>query len=108
MDPVILSVEEKDPPSNEEALIDIYSDVFNIEITISPVSVSRANLSDNVGRQIPFLKEFQASIVPYVIEVAFPFPEFIDWCTEKYSQEETVVLNKLGSKVLCILDSSSI
>jgi hypothetical protein len=81
---------------------------FDTEITISPISVSRANLSDNVGRQIPFLEAVQASIVPYVVEVAFPFPEFIGWCAEQYSQEEKVVLNKLGSEVLCRVDSLSI
>jgi hypothetical protein len=65
-------------------------------------------LSDNVGKQIPFLEAVQASIVPYVVEVAFPFPEFIGWCAEQYSQEEKVVLNKLGSDVLCRVDSPSI
>jgi hypothetical protein len=80
MDPVIMSITEQDPASKEEALIDRDSDVFDTEITISPVSVSRANLLDNVGRQIPFLEAVQASIVPYAVEVAFPFPEFISWC----------------------------
>jgi hypothetical protein len=108
MDPVIMSVAEQDLTSNEEALIDRDSDVFDTELTISPISVSRANLSDNVGKQIPFLEVVQASIVPYVIEVTFPFPEFIGWCAEKYSQEEKVVLNKLGSDVLCRVDSPSI
>jgi hypothetical protein len=108
MDPVILSVTEQDPLPNEEALIDRDYDVFDTEITVSPVSVSRANLSDNVGRHIPFLKEVQASIVPYIVEVTFPFPEFIGWCVEQYSQEEKVVLNKLGSEVLCRVDSPSI
>jgi hypothetical protein len=108
MDPVILSVTEQDPLPSEEALIDRDSDVFDTEITVSPVSVSRANLSDHVGRQIPFLEVVQASIVPYVIEVAFPFPEFIGWCVEQYSQEEKVVLNRLGSEVLCRIDCSSI
>jgi hypothetical protein len=82
MDPIITSVTEKDPVSNEEALIDRDSDVFDTEITISPISVSRSNLSDNVGRRIPFLEAVQATIVPYVVEVAFPFPEFIGWCAE--------------------------
>jgi hypothetical protein len=108
MDPVIMSVAEQDPMSNEEALIDRDSDVFDTEITISPISVSRANLSDNVGKHIPFLEAVQATIVPYAVEVAFPFPEFIGWCAEQYSQEEKVVLNKLGSEVLCRVDSLSI
>lgn len=63
--------------SNEEALIDRDSDVFDTEITILPISVSKANLSDNVGKQIPFLEAVQATVIPYVVEVAFPFPEFI-------------------------------
>jgi hypothetical protein len=74
MDPIIMSVTEKDPMSNEEALIDRDSDVFDTEITISPISVSRANLSDNVGKQIPFLEAVQATIVPYVVEVHSLFP----------------------------------
>jgi hypothetical protein len=108
MDPIITSVTEKDPVSNEEALIDRDSDVFDTEITISPISVSRSNLSDNVGKHIPFLEAVQATIVPYVVEVAFPFPEFIGWCAEQYSQEEKVVVNKQGSEVLCRVESLSI
>jgi hypothetical protein len=94
MEPIIMLVTEKDPMSNEEALIDRDSDVFDTEMTISPISVSRANLSDNVGKQIPFLEAVQAFVVPYVVEVTFPFPKFIGWCTEQYSQEEKVVVNK--------------
>jgi hypothetical protein len=103
-----MSVAEQYLTSNKESLIDRDSDVFDIELTIFPISVSRANMSDNVGKQIPFIKAFQASIVPYVIEVAFSFPEFIGWCTEQYSHEEKVVLNKLGSGVMCRVDSPSI
>jgi hypothetical protein len=108
MDPIITSVTEQDPVSNEEALIDRDSDVFDTEITISPISVSRSNLSDNVGKHIPFLEAVQASIVPYVVEVTFPFPEFIGWCAEQYSQEEKVVVNKQGSEVMCRVESMSI
>jgi hypothetical protein len=54
--PVIMSVAEQDLTSNEESLIDRDSDVFDIELTISPISMSRSNLSDNVGKQIPFLE----------------------------------------------------
>jgi hypothetical protein len=103
-----MSIAEQDPMSNEESLIDRDSDVFETEITISPIFVSRANLSDNVGKQIPFFEAVQATIVPYDIEVTFPFPEFIGWCTEKYSQEEKVVLNKLGFEFLCRVESLSI
>ena len=46
--------------------------------------------------------------MPYIIEVIFPLSEFIGWCAEQYSQEEKVILNKLGSKVLCIVDILSI
>jgi hypothetical protein len=74
MDPVIMSVTEQDPASKEEALIDRDSDVFDTEITVSPVSVSRSNLLDNVGRQIPFLEAVQASIVPYVCRSRIPLP----------------------------------
>jgi hypothetical protein len=101
MDPIITSVTEQDSVSNEEALIDRDSNVFDTEITISPISVSKANLSDNVGKQIRFLEVVQATIVPYVVKVVFPFPEFIGWCIEQYSQEEKVVFNKQGSEVLC-------
>jgi hypothetical protein len=73
MDPIITSVTEQDPVVNEEALIDRDSDVFDTEITISPISVSRSNLSDKVGRCIPFLEAVQATIVPYAVEIAFPF-----------------------------------
>jgi hypothetical protein len=41
MDPIIISVAKQDPTSNEEALIDRDSDVFDTELTISPISVSR-------------------------------------------------------------------
>ena len=67
MDLVIMSVIDQDLASKEESLIDKESYVFDTKITVSPVSVSRANLSDNVGRQIPFLEAVQASIVPYVV-----------------------------------------
>jgi hypothetical protein len=56
MDPIIMYVAHQDPVSNKEALIDRESNVFDPEITISPISVSRANLSDNVGKKIPFLE----------------------------------------------------
>lgn len=105
---IITSVTEKDPVVNEEALIDRYSYVFDTEITISPISVSRRNLSDNVGRSIPFLEAVQESIVPYAVEVTFYFPEFIGWCTEQYSHEERVVINKQRSKVMCRVESLSI
>jgi hypothetical protein len=68
--------------------------VFDTETTISPISVSRDNLSDNVGKHIPFLEVVQVTIVPYVVEVVFLFPEFIGWCAEKHSQEEKVIINK--------------
>jgi hypothetical protein len=47
--PVILFVNEQDIASREEALIDRDSNVFDTEITVSLVSVSRLNLLDNVG-----------------------------------------------------------
>jgi hypothetical protein len=70
--------------------------------------MSKSNLLDNVGKWIPFLGVAQASITPYVVEFIFPFPEFVSWCVEQYSQEEKVILNKLGSEVLCEVDSPSI
>ena len=70
--------------------------------------MSRSNLLDNVGKHIPFLKVAQASIIPYIVEMVFPLPEFLSWCAERYSQGERVILNKLGSKVLCKLDSPSL
>jgi hypothetical protein len=106
--PVILSVNEQNITSREEALIDMDSYVFDTEITVSPISVSKLNLLDNVGKHIPFLRMTQASITPYFVEVVFPFPEFISWCAEQYLQEERVILNKVGSKVLCEIDSLSL
>jgi hypothetical protein len=86
-DPVIMSIIEQDPALKEETLIDRDFDVFNIVINVSPVSVSRSNLLDNVGNKLPFLEVVQASIVPYVIEISFPFLEFVSRCVEQYSQE---------------------
>jgi hypothetical protein len=80
--PVILSVNEQDISSREEALIDRDSDIFDTEIMVSPVSVSRSNLLDNVGTHIPFLEVAQASITPYVVELFFCFHEFVSWCAE--------------------------
>jgi hypothetical protein len=77
MDPIIMSVTKQDPALKEESLIDRDSDVFDIVITVLPVSMSRTNLLDNVGKQLPFLESVQASIVTYAIETAFPFQEFI-------------------------------
>jgi hypothetical protein len=94
--------------ANEEALINQDSDVFDNEITISPISVSRRNLSDNVGRCILFLEVVQATIVPYVVEITFPFPEFIGWCIKQYSHEERVVVNKQRSNLMYRLDILSI
>jgi hypothetical protein len=108
MDPIVTSVTEQDPMTNKEALIDRDSNVFDTEITISPISVSRSNLFDNVGKRIPFLEVVQATIVPYVVRIAFPFLEFIGWCAEQCSHEERVVVNKRGSEVMCRLESLSI
>jgi hypothetical protein len=108
MDPIITSVTEQDLMVNEEALIDRDSNVFYTEITISPISMSRSNLPDKVGRCIPLLEAAQATIVPYVVEIAFPFSKFIGWCAEQYSHEERVVMNKRGSKVMCRVESLSI
>jgi hypothetical protein len=72
MDPIVLSVAEKDPEGNEEALIDRDADVFDPDITISPIFVSRSNLVDIKGKSIPFLEAVQASIVPYVVDLSFP------------------------------------
>jgi hypothetical protein len=94
--------------ANEEALIDRYSDIFYTEITIYPISMSRSNLFDKVGRCISFLEAVQATIVPNAIEIAFPFPEFIGWCVEQYSHEERIVMNKQGSEVMCRVESMSI
>jgi len=92
--PIVLSMNEQDISSREESLIDRGPDVFDSKITISPIFVSRLNLLDNVGMHIPFLKAAQASITPYVVEVVFPFPEFVTWCAKRYSEEEIVILNK--------------
>jgi hypothetical protein len=106
--PVILSVTEQELTFREEALIDKDSNVFDTEITISPIFVSRSNFLENIGKWIPFLEVAQASITSYVVEVVFPFLEFVSWCAEHYSQEETIILNKLGSEVLCEIDSLSL
>jgi hypothetical protein len=108
MDPIITSVIEQDLVVNEEALIDRDSDIFDTEITILPISVSKRNLSDKVGRCILFLEAVQATIVLYAVEIAFPFPEFISWCTEQYSHEERVIVNKQGYEVMCRVESLSI
>ena len=54
--PIVLSVNEKDISSKEESLIDRDFDIFDTEITVSPVSVSKSNLLDNVGTRLPSLK----------------------------------------------------
>jgi hypothetical protein len=95
--PVVLSMNEQDISSREEALIDRDFDVFDIETTVSPISVSKSNLLDNARTCIPFLEAAQASITPYIVEIVFPFPKFVSWCAEQYSQGERVILNKLGS-----------
>jgi hypothetical protein len=74
MDHIITSVTEQDPMANEEALIDRDSNIFDIEITIFSISVSRRNLSDNVGRCISFLEVAWATLVPYGVKVSSPFP----------------------------------
>jgi hypothetical protein len=94
--------------ANEEALIDQDSDIFDTKITISPISVSRSNLSDKVGKCIAFLEAVQDTIVPYVVKITFPFPKFISWCTEWYSHEERVIVNTRGSKVMCRVEILSI
>jgi hypothetical protein len=101
MDPIVFSLEEKDLESNEESLIDIDADVYDPDITISPISMSHGNLVDIRGKSIPFLEAFQASIVPYVVELSFPLPEFIGWCAEQYSHSKRVIVNKQGSQGLC-------
>jgi hypothetical protein len=73
--------------ANEKSLIDRDSDVFYTKITISPISMSRRNLFDKVGKCIPFLEAIHDTIVPYSIEIDFSFPEFIGWCVEHYSHE---------------------
>jgi hypothetical protein len=105
---VVLSINEQVISSKEEALIDRDSDVFDTEITVSPISVSKSNLLNNLGMHIPFLEAAQASITPYIVEVVFPFPEFVSWCAERNYQEERFILNKLGSEVLCEIGSPSL
>jgi hypothetical protein len=106
--PIFLSVNEQEISSREETLIDRDFDIFDTEITVSPVFMSKSNLLVNVGMCIPFLEAALASIIPYVVEIVFPFPEFVSWCAEHYSQGERFILNKLGSKVLCKVDSPSL
>jgi hypothetical protein len=72
--PVIFSIAEQDPLSNEESLIDRDSDVFDTEITISTIFVSRANLSDNVGKHIPFLEAIRSLHSPLCHRGRIPFP----------------------------------
>jgi hypothetical protein len=91
MDPIITLVMEQDPTTNEESLIDRDVDVFKVKITISPISVSRSNLFDKVGRNLSFLEAVQATIVPYVFEIAFPFPEFIGWCAKQYPMKKELL-----------------
>jgi hypothetical protein len=105
IDPILLSVAEKDHESNEEALIDRDADVSNLNITISPIFVSRSNLVDIKGKSIPFLEVVDASIVPNVVEVSFPFPEFVGWCAEQYSHLERVIVNKEGSQCMCRINN---
>jgi len=93
----ILSMSEPDISSREEALIDRDFDIFDTKTMVSPISMSKSNLLNNAGSCIPFLESDQASFAPYVVETVFPFPEFVSWCAERYSQGERVILNKLGS-----------
>jgi hypothetical protein len=95
--PVVLSISESDISSMEESLINRYFDIFDTETMVSPVSMSKENLLNNIVSRIPFIEEDQASFTPYVIETYFPFPEFVSQCEERYSQGERVILNKLGS-----------
>jgi hypothetical protein len=46
----ILSMNEQEITSREEALIDRDSNVFDTEIIVLPISVSRSNLLDDVGK----------------------------------------------------------
>jgi hypothetical protein len=62
--PVVLSVSEPDTPSREDALIDKDSDVFDTVTMVSPISVFKANLLNNVGSHISFLEADQASFSP--------------------------------------------
>jgi hypothetical protein len=97
VNPIVLSVRELDTPSREDTLIDRDSNVFDIVTMVSPISVSKVNLLNNVGSHISFLEVDRASFAPYVVETIFPFREFMNWCAERYSQGERVILNKLGS-----------
>jgi hypothetical protein len=106
--PVVLSMSEPDTPSREDSLIDRDSDIFNTLMMVSPVSVSKENLLNNVGFHISFLEAARASFTLYVIETIFPFPEFVSWCAERYSQGKRDILNKLGSEVLCKVDGPSL
>jgi hypothetical protein len=67
-----------------------------------------ATCSDKVGRCILFLEAIQTTIVPYVVEIVFPFPEFVGWCVKQYAHEETVIMNKQGPLVLCRIEKISI
>jgi hypothetical protein len=93
---------------DQEDLIYRDSYVFDTKITISPISVSRSNLYDKLGRCITFLEAAQATIVPYAVKITFPFLEFIGLCIEKYSHEERVFVNKHWYEVMCRVESMSI
>ena len=105
---VFLSVSELDISSKEDSLIDRDSDVFDTVTTVSPIYVSKTNLLNDIESHISFLEAVRASFTPYVVETIFPFPEFVSWCAERYSQQEKVILNKSGSEVLCKIDGSSL
>jgi hypothetical protein len=75
--PIFLFVSEPDTPSREDTLIDRDFDIFDTVTTVSPVSVSKENLLNNLRSHISFLEVAQASFTPYVVETIFPFPEFV-------------------------------
>jgi hypothetical protein len=82
---VVLSLSESDTPSREDALIDRDFDVFDTVTTVSPISVSKAILLNNVGSHISFLEAARASFAPYVVETIFVFPKFMNWYAKRYS-----------------------
>ena len=71
--PNVLSMSEPDISSREDALIDRDSNVFDTVTTVSPVSVSKMNLLNDVESHISFLEAARASFAPYVVETIFPF-----------------------------------
>ena len=82
--------------------MDSQENIFDMILTVNTISQSK----QVIGGQIPLLlNAITISVSQFSLEMSFPFLEFVQWCVDNYSKSKRVLVNSLGSGVLCKINS---